>query len=296
MANKKSNSNYTLVYVFGPTRCKDLYLEGSILDRDNGEFVKIGKTDYPGELCECNEESMKSLAIERCAQETKTGISDWCDIYDIFIFPQKDSGNVDDALRNLLCNDIYSLANSKDESKESKGDIKPGKEYVYGVSRNHIKHAVESYCYQLIIHSTADKLQEIQTICQLNSISEDDEEECEQGCDERKERCNRDITTILSPGDTVYLSNARSKNKPVFKVKDGPQITATYVGKKKFQFEDGVPTSASKLALELINKYSGETYDVINGNACWQINVAEEGEEPKLVTLSAQCDSMVNGD
>ena len=48
MANKKQNSQYTIVYVFGPTRCKDDYFNDKILDRAKGEYVKIGKTDFNG--------------------------------------------------------------------------------------------------------------------------------------------------------------------------------------------------------------------------------------------------------
>ena len=59
MANKKQNSQYTIVYVFGPTRCKNAYLDDKILDRDKGEYVKIGKADFDGDLKDCTEESVK---------------------------------------------------------------------------------------------------------------------------------------------------------------------------------------------------------------------------------------------
>lgn len=285
MANKKQNSQYTIVYVFGPTRCKDAYLDDKILDRSRGEYVKIGKADFDGDLKDCTEESVKQTAISRCSQESKTGIPDWCDIYDTFIFPQKDGQDVDNIIRNLLCNDVYSLDNSRDESGEKKGDIKPGKEFVYGVSRNHIKHAVESYCFQLIVNADNSKLNEIQVICKYNAnISDTEEDEIEDEKKDIKTRKNRDINMILSSGDVVYLTNFRNKGQEV--KKDGEQIKAEYVGNKKFKFEDEEPMFASKLALDLINKYGlqegVDPYQTISGNDCWQIDVDREGKSERI--------------
>lgn len=292
MANKKQHSKYTIVYVFGPSRCKDVYLDNKMLNRDNGEFVKIGKTDYAGDLNNCTEESIKLIAIERCKSETRTGISDWCDIYDTFIFPQKEGQNVDDIIRNLLCNDVYSLANSKDEIKEKKGDISPGREYVYGVSRNHIKHAVESYCFQLIINASVEDLEDIQTICKYNNnITDDLDDENEE--EPTRTRKVKDITMVLSPGDIVYLINPRNKNIPV--LKDGKQIYAEYIGGKKFRFENRQEESASKLALDLISEFAlnGETYETINGNKCWMKETTEDGKR-KMISLSDLYDLMVS--
>ena len=295
MANKKQNSQYTIVYVFGPTRCKDAYLDDEILDRTKGEYVKIGKADFDGDLKDCTEEFIKKTAINRCSQESKTGIPDWCDIYDTFIFPQKEGQDVDNIIRNLLCNDVYSLDNSRDESREMKGDIKPGKEFVYGVSRNHIKHAVESYCFQLIVNADVDKLCDIQTICKYNAnISDTKEDEVEDEKKDIKTRKNRDINLILSNGDVVYLTNWRNKSKEV--VIDGVQIQAEYIGNKKFKFAEREPMSASKLALELINEYGlpegVEPYQTISGNDCWQIDLIKDGTTKRL-SLSDYYDLIV---
>lgn len=297
MAHKKQNSQYTIVYVFGPTRCKDSYIDGAILDRAKGEYVKIGKTDFDGDLKECTEETIRKTAITRCSQESKTGIPDWCDIYDTFIFPQKDGQDVDNIIRNLLCNDVYSLDNSKDESQKMKGDIKPGKEFVYGVSRNHIKHAVESYCFQLIVNSDTEKLIDIQTICKYNgNISDTEEDNLENETKDIKARKNRDINTILTNGDIVYLTNSRNKNQAV--CIGGVQIKAEYVGNKKFKFADKEPMFASKLALELINEYgkpnNSEPYQTINGNDCWQVEVEKETGEPYRVSLAERYDEIVD--
>lgn len=294
MANNSKNSKYTIVYVFGPTRCKENYLNDVILDRSKGEYVKIGKTDFKGDLASVTEEAIKKAAVDRCSQESKTGIPDWCDIYDTFLFPQKAGQNVDDIIRNILCNDVYSLDNSKAESKEMKGDIKPGKEFVYGVSRNHIKHAVESYCFQLIINA-ADNLEDIQTICRFNAIiSNTEEEDIEDEAKTVKTRQSRDITMILSPGDIVYLINSRCKYEKV--CIDGQQIQAEYVGDKKFKFSDWRSMSASKLAVELINKYGlpeGATpYDKISGNECWQIDHQLDNGKTERISLADLYDRM----
>ncbi|MBQ9138362.1 MAG: hypothetical protein IJX65_06995 [Alistipes sp.] len=291
MANKKRGSQYTIVYVFGPTRCKDAYFNDEILDRTKGEYVKIGKADFDGDLKSCTEESIKKTAVIRCSQESKTGIPDWCDIYDTFIFPQKDGQDVDNIIRNLLCNDVYSLDNSKDECKKMKGDIQPGREFVYGVSRNHIKHAVESYCFQLIVNADEDSLNEIQTICKFNAIisdTEDDEVEDEKDI---KTRRTRNINMILSSGDIVYLTNSRNKFQEV-RI-NGEQITAEYIGNKKFRFANEEPMSASNLAINLINKYGLQEgtrqIDTINGYDCWQI----EDEKNHRVSLSDYYDRLI---
>lgn len=285
--SKKQNAAYTIVYVFGPTRFKQDYLDNKILNRDNGGYVKIGKTDYDGDIDNCTPILLKETAIERCSQEAKTGISDWCDIYDVFLFPKVERSNIDDIIRNLLCNDIYSLDNSKAESKECYGDIKPGKEFVYGVSRNHIKHAIESYCYQLVVNASQMKLEEIQTICKLNNIIDEDNDDNET----TQTRKNRDIEMILSPGDIVYLIDGRDKGKMVMD-SNQHQVEATYIGDKKFQYKDEEPKFGSKLALELIEKFTYHKYNSINGNSCWTIDVEENGKI-KRMSLAEKYDSTI---
>lgn len=293
MANKKKLSEYTIVYVFGPTRCKSAYLNDELLSRERGEFVKIGKTDYTGKLSECTIDKLRNTAIERCQQESRTGIADWCDIYDVFLFPQTNSQNVDDIIRNILCNDVYSLDNSKSERKDLKGDIKPGKEFVYGVSRNHIKHAVESYCFQLVI--AADKnLEDIRTICKINAImTSNDEEDDELNNDKDiSTRKNRDISMILSPGDVVYLTDCRDKNKPVLS-ESGEQIEATFVGDKKFSYNDEEPKFASPLAIELIGRFKNAHYSTISGNHCWEVEIKTDDNHIKRILLANLYDSIV---
>ena len=296
MANKKQNSQYTIVYVFGPTRCKDSYFNGYILDRAKGEYVKIGKTDFEGSLEDCTEESVKQAVIRRCKQESRTGSPDWCDIYDTFIFPQIKGQDVDNIINRLLCRGVYSLNNSKDERQTSKGDIAPGAEFVYDVSRKHIKHAVESYCFQLVVNANVDRLGDIQTICKYNAIINDTkEDEIEDEKKDIKTRKNRDIELILSSGDIVYLTNCRNKGKYV--IVNGEQIKAEYIGNKMFKYADEEPMYSSGLAKVLINKYglpeNTEPYPTINGNECWQMEVERENGQTERISLADYYDEIV---
>lgn len=295
MSGGKKNGNYTIVYVYGPTRCKKAYFENSVLNRENGEFVKIGKTDYTGKLDDLSEEKLKQEAIKRYASP-KTGNPDWCDIYQTFIFP-KSNQNIDDVIRNILCNDIYNLANSKDEKKEKKGDIEPGREFVYGVSRNHIKHAIESYSFSLFAHADKADLEMLQKMAEYNAMmNEDDEEDGAQDNTPLKKRqkgSNRDINMVLSPGDVVFLTNARDGNNEV-KDADGKRIEATYVGNKRFRYQNDDPKFGSKLALELIAKYCGMPYETINGNACWFVEYVDENGETFSASLADRYDAIIN--
>lgn len=294
MLGGKKNGNYTIVYVYGPTRCKIAYFENSVLNRENGEFVKIGKTDYTGKLDDLSEEKLKQEAIKRYAG-SKTGNPDWCDIYQTFIFP-KSNQNIDDVIRNILCNDIYNLANSKDEKKVKKGDIEPGREFVYGVSRNHIKHAIESYSFSLFAHADKEDLEMLQKMAEYNAmVNEDDEDNTQEEGSTMKsqKRCNRDINLVLSPGDIVYLKNARDSNLEVMDSK-GNRVEATYLGNKRFQYKDEEPKFSSKLAIELISRYGGKTYDTINGNACWYVEYEDEAGNKHSVSIADRYDAIVN--
>lgn len=288
--SKKQNAAYTIVYVFGPTRFKQDYLDNKVLNRETGGYVKIGKTDFDGSIEQCTEDVLKKTAIARCSQEAKTGISDWCDIYDTFIFPKLKGENIDDIIRRLLCNDVYSLANSKAELKECRGDIKPGNEFVYGASRNHIKHAIEAYCYQLVVNCAKEELFEIQQICKINNITLDDIEDGDNNTKLQPKK-NRDIDLIVSPGDVVYLIDSRNKNQAVCD-STGKQIEAIYIGGKKFQYKDEDPKFSSKLAIELIDKYCGRKYESINGNTCWMIEY-EVGGKIIRATLAERYDSII---
>ena len=55
----KKNSEFTIVYVFGPEQCGDKYLNNDVLTREAMEWVKIGQTDFDGIIDEVTPEMLK---------------------------------------------------------------------------------------------------------------------------------------------------------------------------------------------------------------------------------------------
>ena len=109
------NSDYTIVYVFGPEQCEEKYFNDEILSREAGEWVKIGETSIHGYIDSITDEIIRKEAIKRIKQESRTGIPVTSVLYDVFIFPYK--SHTDDVIRMILCNDIYDIENSKQINK-----------------------------------------------------------------------------------------------------------------------------------------------------------------------------------
>ena len=84
----KANSELTIVYVFGPEQCGKKYLDNDVLTREAMEWIKIGQTDFNGNIDEATPEMLKEQSMKRIKQEVKTGIPVSCMIYDVFIFPK----------------------------------------------------------------------------------------------------------------------------------------------------------------------------------------------------------------
>ena len=95
---------YTIVYVFGPMFCYKKYREDQLLSIEKGEWVKIGETEYNGEI---EEKSIMQRAMYRINQESRTGIPVISTIYDVFIFPYKK--NTDNMVRNLNRHEVLAL-------------------------------------------------------------------------------------------------------------------------------------------------------------------------------------------
>lgn len=284
--NKKT---FTIVYVFGPKRCEQKYHDNMILDRNVGEWVKIGETSIDNDIAEITPELMRKAAVSRCIQESHTGIAELSCIYDTFIFPFRIK--TDNVIRNILCNDIYSLENSYNASKSlGEGEIAPGREFVYGVCRNHIKHAVESFDHDLIVNASDEDLKMIRDLCVINNISidaqEDEEETAVEGATGRKRTVNRNLDEVLQFGDVVKLTD-----RGRFDVLDeeGNAILATYQGGGKFLCKDMLE-KCSPLAVKLINQFSNDKdgnprHTVAeNGKECWKYEV-EPSVWKKLVEL-----------
>ena len=87
----------------------------------------------------------------RINQETRTGIPEVCQLFDVFEFPDM-SGNVDDRIRDLLTNDVYNLECSKIHNQNiDKYEIKAGREFVYGVTRNQVLNTIAKFERDLIL-------------------------------------------------------------------------------------------------------------------------------------------------
>ena len=136
----------TLIYVFGPKRLFSQYFSNAELKQQDGGWLKIGQTsetDDSKDKWEC--------AMGRINQETRTGIPEVCQLFDVFEYPEM-SGNVDDRIRNLLTNDMYCLECSKVHNQSvDKYEIKAGREFVYGVTRNQVRNAVTKFERNLIL-------------------------------------------------------------------------------------------------------------------------------------------------
>lgn len=136
----------TIIYVFGPKRLSSLYFSNTELNREDGGWLKIGQTSETDD----NKDKWES-AMGRINQESRTGIPEVCQLFDVFEYPEM-SGNVDDKIRDLLTNDLYSLECSKLHNQcLDKYEIKAGREFVYGVTRNQVLNAIVKFERNLIL-------------------------------------------------------------------------------------------------------------------------------------------------
>lgn len=108
-----------------------------------GIIGQTSETDDSKDKWEC--------AMGRINQEVRTGIPEVCQLLDVFEYPEM-SGNVDDKIRDLLTNDVYYLECSKVHNQSvDKYEIKAGREFVYGVTRNQVLNAVAKFERGLIL-------------------------------------------------------------------------------------------------------------------------------------------------
>jgi|GEM_PF-1957244 len=136
----------TIIYVFGPKRLASLYFANKELEQKSGGWLKIGQTSSSDDGMD-----KRDVAINRINQETKTGIPEVCQLFDVFEYPEQ-QGNTDDKIRNILTDDIYNLECSRTHNKEiEKYEIKAGREFVYGVTRNQVFNAVAKFERDIIL-------------------------------------------------------------------------------------------------------------------------------------------------
>lgn len=136
----------TIIYVFGPKRLASLYFANKELELKNGGWLKIGLTSSSDDGMD-----KRDLAIKRIKPESRTGIPEVCQLFDVFEYPEQ-RGNTDGKIRNILTDDIYNLECSRTHNKEiEKHEIKAGSEFVYGVTRNQVFNAVAKFEHDLIL-------------------------------------------------------------------------------------------------------------------------------------------------
>ena len=158
----------TIIYVFGPKRLSARYFSNTELNQEDGGWLKIGQTsetDDNRDKWEC--------AMGRINQETRTGIPEVCQLFDGFEFPDM-SGNVDDRIRDLLTNDVYNLECSKIHNQNiDKYEIKAGREFVYGVTRNQVLNTIAKFERDLILeHYGKEDFEDFMELIKHNNSGE----------------------------------------------------------------------------------------------------------------------------
>lgn len=218
-----SNKTYKAIYVYGRKEDQENYKNDKPVS-----FAKIGQTITKCKsIDELTAEHIKQDALKRCKEQTRTAMPFVCKIFDIFISPniKNTSEKDDDKIRNILCNDIYNINNSKKDNCDlDPDDIAAGTEFVYNVKRSNIIHAIESYDHMFFTECDAEDLSEIQKICQINSRGLDENiDDLSNDADEK----NVPLTTQrgkneysfykagLKDGDTIVLRNNNAKTATV---------------------------------------------------------------------------------
>ena len=140
----------TVIYVFGPRRLASTYFSNKPMLLNEGGWLKIGQTTSDENV------EIKDSALNRIRQETRTGIPEVCQIFDVFEYPER-AGKTDDVIRDILTDDVYKLESSKKHNSEiDKYEIKAGVEFVYGVTRNQVLNSVARFEHDLILKHHGD--------------------------------------------------------------------------------------------------------------------------------------------
>ena len=181
----------TLIYVFGPKRLASLYFSNKELEQKDGGWLKIGLTSSDDD-----DKDKRDVAMGRINQETKTGIPEVCQLFDVFEYPEQ-QGKTDDKIRNILTDDIYNLECSRVHNKDiEKYEIKAGREFVYGVTRNQVFNAVAKFERDLILENYGKEgFDALMTLIQKNNTDvspfENEEEADTDASTPKSDFCNK---------------------------------------------------------------------------------------------------------
>lgn len=139
----------TIIYILGPKRLQDDYQKGKQLPNEFTGWLKIGQTSTKE-----NEDIDKWKAVlRRVNQEPRTGIPEPSIILDVFEYPKMRT-NLDDRIRRELTNEIFGIDSSEQYNLHVKNrnfEIKAGREFVYGASRNQVLYAIAKFERDLLL-------------------------------------------------------------------------------------------------------------------------------------------------
>lgn len=268
-------TKFTIVYVFGPEQCEDKYYSDKIISLDANEWIKIGETQWEGELetLLSNPDIVRQKAMSRIKGESRTGIPFPSRIFDLFIFPYRIKTDL--KIRNRLCQDLYEIDNSKQmnrERREDKFSIPAGEEFVYNVQRKKIKYAIQSIDHDLIAdEEDEERVQQIIKLCRFNNINLDsDAEESEKEMETGTRKKNLDLDLVFADVENAEVVLKNGKGEEVVD-KNGVPVTAIYVGDNKFDCR-GEIARTSPLAKKYLNEFAGMDLKTVNGNEYWYYN------------------------
>lgn len=137
----------TVIYVFGPRRLANCYVQDDPMDLSVGGWLKIGETHSSN-----IELDNREVALKRINEIVHTGIPEPCQLLDVFEYPYL-YDRMDSKIRNLLT-DTHNLESSKQYNTSLKSEnfeIKAGDEFVYGVNRKQVLNALARFERDLIV-------------------------------------------------------------------------------------------------------------------------------------------------
>jgi hypothetical protein len=237
------------------------------MNQHEGGWIKIGQTST-----EDNKDKWES-AMNRISQESRTGIPEVCQLYDVFEYPYKD-GHVDDVIRNLLTDDIYQLESSKAHNQEiDKYEIKAGREFVYGVTRNQVLNAIAKYERNLILENYGkDVFKDLMTYIKNNNklgeipFEPNVNNDTTEINDPKFEWCNQLWDKVISGLNGIikeHINNPKGRPYIFFKSSTFPNLTYSIgystrfgmssVGVEIFQGEDGRKSVEDFIVVNKIN-------------------------------------------
>ncbi|WQJ53622.1 MAG: hypothetical protein [Wendovervirus sonii] len=134
---KAKEHPYTVVYVYAPAKYKDAYMKGIAIPE-----IKLGETTSDYDDCKsCMIEAMKRI------NQQSTSFKEYMYLLQWFVFPYKKG--TDDAIRDILTNDIYRRQSSKkiDKTNQSEDErmTKIGQEFAYNINLMQVNTAVSVY-------------------------------------------------------------------------------------------------------------------------------------------------------